>query len=271
VNHPDEHDDDPDGVTLWSGRLRAWPAAPDPDRNEDDTVATRRTTSGGSTGSSRAVENDERVPSHGDIASSRAVRRGDPPLSPPALADHRPASALDDVTAPPAQDDVAAPSVSDADTAPSRSRTPHAGAGLSRPGDASTIPAVIDESLPASVADTSTVPRAGVEPRLSASIADTEADSGPRGIRAVVPVVDGEPPAQREARSPIALRRESYAPRVDDPARVARASTGGAVRSSDAALVHPRRSPGRVRLVVLAAAVVAVVALAAVGVALLLG
>ncbi|KQR21496.1 MULTISPECIES: hypothetical protein [Microbacterium] len=261
MNDPDGHDDDPDGVTLWSGRLRAWPAAPEPDGNEDDTLSARRTTSGGGAPPSRAAENDERPPSHGDTAS-RAARRGDAPLPPPALADQRPPSALDDVTA---------PSVLDSDTAPSRSRTPHAGAGLSPPGDTSTIPAAIDGSLPASVADTSTVPRAGVEPRLSASIADTEEDSGPRGIRPVVPVVDGEPPAQREARSPVALRRESYAPRVDEPARVARASTGGAVRSSDAALVHPRRSPGRVRLVVLAAAVVAVVALAAVGVALLLG
>lgn len=245
MNDPDEHDDDPDGVTLWSGRLRPWPVAPGPDGNEDDTVGIRRTTPGGDTVSSREAERDE-------TASS----------SPPS-------PGVD--TAPSSLDDVAPPSSPDADTAPSRSRRPPAGSGRSLPGDTSTIPDAIDDSLSASVVDTSTVPRAGVEQRLSASVADTEADARPRGIRRPVPVADGEPPGERQARSPVALHRESYAPRVDEPARVARASTGGTARSGDAAVVHPRRSPGRARLVVLTAAIIVVVVLAALGVALLLG
>lgn len=257
MNDPDEHDDDPDGVTLWSGRLRPWPVAPGPDGNEDDTVGIRRTTPGGDTASSREAERDETAsssPPSPDVDTA--------PSSPPSP---------DVDTAPSSLDDVAPPSWPDADTAPSRSRRPPAGSGRSLPGDTPTIPAAIDDSLSASVVDTSTVPRAGVEQRLSASVADTEADARPRGIRRPVPVADGEPPGERQARSPVALHRESYAPRVDEPARVARASTGGTARSGDAAVVHPRRSPGRARLVVLTAAIIVVVVLAALGVALLLG
>jgi hypothetical protein len=147
--------------------------------------------------------------------------------------------------------------------------------GRSLPEDASAIPAAIGESAPASVVDTSTAPRTGIEPRLSASVADTEADSARRGARPPVPVSvpipDGEPPTKREARSPVALQRESYAPRVDAPARVARVSTGGAGRSGYSPFVRSRRSPRRAHLVVLTAAVVVVLLLAVVGVAFLLG
>lgn len=231
MNDVDEHDDDPDGVTLWSGRLRAWPVASGLNGDEDDTVRTRRPAPGRDTaGSSRAVELDASSPSLDDDVSP-----------------------LDD------------------DTAPSRRSTPPAGSERPPSEKTSTTSAPIDDGLSASVVDTSTIPRAGVEPRVSASVADTEAEARPRGIRPPAPVVDGEPPAEREARSPVALHRESYSPRVDEPARVARAAAGGAVRSGDAALVHPRRSAGRARLVVLTTAVLAVVVLAAVGVVLLLG
>lgn len=250
----DEYDDDPDGVTLWSGRLRASPVASDADG--EDTVRTRRTPGGVA---SRASDHGETAPADGDAAFSGTVPRDDPPPSP---ADDRSPSALADVTGSPVPDD---------DTAPSRSRTPRARSERSTPRNASANPAEIDEGVPASEVDTSTAPRAGVEPRVSASVADTEVDSRPRGIRPAVPVVDGGSPSEREARSPVPLQRESYAPRADEPARVVRSSADDAIRSGDAGLIHPRRSPGRAHLLVLAAALVAVVVIAAVGVALLLG
>lgn len=279
MNGPDEHDDGPDDVTLWSGRLRAWPVAPGVDESaDDDTVSTRRTTSVGGAVPSPAA-------SRHDLPLVPAALPDDPaPHAPPdvaaphAIEDVTARQKIDDITAPRAPDqvtmraallDVTAPSEPDDVTAPTRSRAAQAGAGRSRTGDPSAIPDAIDDDPPASVVDTSTAPRAGIEPRLTASVADTAADARPRGIRPPVPVVHGEPPAGREARSPVALQREAYAPRVDEPARVARASTVGTARSGDAALVHPRRGPSRARLAVLTAAVVAVVVLAAVGVALL--
>lgn len=280
MNGPDEHDDGPDDVTLWSGRLRAWPVAPGVDESaDDDTVSTRRTTSVGGAASSPAASRHDLPLVPATLPDDRAPHAPPDVAAPLAIEDVTARQEIDDITAPRAPDqvtmraallDVTAPSEPDDVTAPTRSRAAQAGAGRSRTGDPSAIPDAIDDDPPASVVDTSTAPRAGIEPRLTASVADTAADARPRGIRPPVPVVHGEPPAGREARSPVALQREAYAPRVDEPARVARASAVGTARSGDAALVHPRRGPSRARLAVLTAAVVAVVVLAAVGVALLL-
>ena len=74
----DEYDDDPDGVTLWSGRLRASPVASDADG--EDTVRTVRNAPGGVP--SRASDHDETVPADDAAALSRPVPRHDPPPSP---------------------------------------------------------------------------------------------------------------------------------------------------------------------------------------------
>ena len=112
-----------------------------------------------------------------------------------------------------------------------------------------------------------TPPRPG---RPAAAPSATRAKPVP-STRPTPPRIDDASGAVREARLPAALGREAYALRADAPVRVARRAADPRPSTTDAAATHPRRTRGWARLLILLAVMVAVVAVAAVGVALLLG
>lgn len=227
MSSPGGDDDDLDEVTLWAGRLRAWPTAPQADAEGDETVRSAR----------RAV-----AAGAGDPAGAEVAAVADAAADADADADEtvRSPRQATESTVP-----SLAPDAEGDETVRSPRRATSGGNGradASPSGGGSDVPSDDDT--------------AAIAPRL----------------RAPSPVADGTPPgAEREAHAPIALHREPYAPRRDAPVRVARNPATPAPPVQDAATVSPRRHRGGARLVVLAAAIVGVVALAAVGVALLLG
>lgn len=298
MSSPGGDDDDLDEVTLWAGRLRAWPTAPQADAEGDETVRSAR----------RAVAADRRKSAEADVdavADAEAVAGADAD----AVADETVRSPRQAVAGEPTP--ASAPEVDAEAVADETVRSPRADsggyerAGSGPAGRDSAVP-IDDDTAPmrsassrAEVAADVTDPDAGhtdataddtaaVGPRprgvaehpdaghtdtgdTDTTVDDTAAvGARPRGV--TDPVAEQTAPgAAREAHAPNALHRETYAPRRDAPVRVARNPATPAPPVQDAATVGPRRSRGGARLVVLAAAIVGVVALAAVGVALLLG
>lgn len=232
MSTPGGPDDDVDDVTLWAGRLRAWPVVPTLDEGDDATVRSARSTPAADDEASEEVID----PVDDTILLRPAARRSEaPPTS----------------TADPAPERDAP----DEDTAPSRSTGTRA---ERRAREADAIDAFSE------AAGTDTVAHA-------VEVDDTTAGSRPRAGEPAPPRIDDASGAVREARSPVALGREAYGPRADAPVRVARRAADPRPSMTNAAAAHPRRTRGGARLLILLAVMVAVVAVAGVGVALLLG
>lgn len=237
MSTPGGPDDDVDDVTLWAGRLRAWPVVPALDEGDDATVRSARPTPAADHEASEEVID----PVDDTLRVRPAARRSEAP--PTSMADPAPEQDAPDEDAP------------DEDTAPSR---PTGSRAERRSREAGAIDAVSE------AAGTDTVAHA-------VEADDTTAGSRPRAGEPAPPRIDDASGAVREARSPAALGREAYAPRADAPVRVARRAADPRPSTTDAAAAHPRRTRGGARLLILLAVMVAVVAVAAVGVALLLG
>lgn len=273
MSGPEGGDDDLDEVTLWAGRLRAWPAAPPSDAEGDDTVRSER----------RSAREPARAV---DAESDETVRWPRPPSAGGEPASGGPVDSEvlpDDDTAP----RRAARSRADvldheADDQTVRSRPaadftgPRPVVGVPAPevpaaGDpVATAPAADDLDG----ADTAAEATGADAPDADDTVDDDDTASAVhrRSPRAADPLVDATTPgAGREAHAPTALHRETYGPRVDAPVRVARSAVPSVPRVPDAAAVAPRHARGGARLLVLAAVIVGVVALAIVGVVLLLG
>lgn len=237
MSTPGGPDDDVDDVTLWAGRLRAWPVVPTLDEGDDATVRSARSTPAADDEASEEVID----PVDDTILLRPAARRSEAP--PTSTADPAPERDAPERDAP------------DEDTAPSRSTGTRA---ERRAREADAIDAFSE------AAGTDTVAHA-------VEVDDTTAGSRPRAGEPAPPRIDDASGAVREARSPAALGREAYAPRADAPVRVARRAADPRPSTTDAAAAHPRRTRGGARLLILLAVMVAVVAVAGVGVALLLG
>ena len=237
MSTPGGPDDDVDDVTLWAGRLRAWPVVPTLDEGDDATVRSARSTPAADDEASEEVID----PVDDTILLRPAARRSEAP--PTSTADPAPERDAPERDAP------------HEDTAPSRSTGTRA---ERRAREADAIDAVSE------AAGTDTVAHA-------VEVDDTTAGSRPRAGEPAPPRIDDASGAVREARSPVALGREAYGPRADAPVRVARRAADPRPSTTDAAATHPRRTRGGARLLILLAVMVAVVAVAAVGVALLLG
>ncbi len=242
MSTPGGPDDDVDDVTLWAGRLRAWPVVPTLDEGDDATVRSARSTPAADDEASEEVID----PVDDTILLRPAARRSEAP--PTSTADPAPER---DVP----ERDVPERDAPDEDTAPSRSTGTRA---ERRAREADAIDAFSE------AAGTDTVAHA-------VEVDDTTAGSRPRAGEPAPPRIDDASGAVREARSPVALGREAYGPRADAPVRVARRAADPRPSMTNAAAAHPRRTRGGARLLILLAVMVAVVAVAGVGVALLLG
>lgn len=252
MSGPFDVPDDPDDVTLWAGRLRAWPTPPadstdtaDSDDVDDDTAI-----------SSRNAPADDTVRVARDAPADDTVRVP------------RDAPADDTVRVPRPQPVPAAPEVLDDETVrvspPAPSRGPVEGGVV----DETTIPGRRRGVAPDAEAST--------DPDDGASTGDTAAGtrrarSRPRVEEPEIPF--GDPvPTPRGARIPTA-DHELYRPRADGAIRVTRTAVPArSTDAPDAAEVRPRdarRTRGRGALLV--AAVVLVLAVAAVAVFLLMG
>jgi hypothetical protein len=253
VSGPYDVPDDPDDVTLWAGRLRAWPtpAAAAPGSGDDeDTAISARPVADDTVRVSRPVPPDDTM-------------RVDRPAPVPAPADDtvrvdRPAPADDTVqvrraTPTPADDTVRGPrerpapesaaSLLDETTAPGRRRGADAGRD-------------------AAPAETSTAETAAGTRRARGR------QQGP-----TTELPSGDPaPRPREVRVP-AGEHELYRPRVDEAVRVTRAVPPARPDDApDAAEVLPRTPRrSRTRAIVLAGVVVVLVATATIALFLLMG
>ena len=252
MSTPGGPDDDVDDVTLWAGRLRAWPVVPTLDEGDDATVRSARSTPAADDEASEEVID----PVDDTILLRPAARRSEAP--PTSTADPAPERDVPERDVPERdvpERDAPERDAPDEDTAPSRSTGTRA---ERRAREADAIDAFSE------AAGTDTVAHA-------VEVDDTTAGSRPRAGEPAPPRIDDASGAVREARSPVALGREAYGPRADAPVRVARRAADPRPSMTNAAAAHPRRTRGGARLLILLAVMVAVVAVAGVGVALLLG
>lgn len=245
MSGPYDVPDEPDDVTLWAGRLRAWPTPPTgatdaaDDEIDDDTAVSPRQVAADTVRVERPVLSDETV----------RVERPSPQAAPA----HRPSTP---------------PDGEPADETISVERR--------RPRPSVDVPVPDDTTAPARARGVGTLDEAPADAPDETPTSDTAA--GTRRARSRVSVSTAAPPSgdpvptPREARLPVA-DHELYRPRADEAVRVAR--TAAPARSSDApdvAEVLPRSSRrARKRGLVLAVTVVVLVAAAAIGLFLLMG
>ncbi|WP_022878285.1 hypothetical protein [Microbacterium sp. B19] len=235
MSGPYDVPDDPDDVTLWAGRLRAWPtpptAAPETgdDEVDEDTAISVRPVADDTVRVRRQAPSDDTVrvdrPAPVPAPADDTVRV-DRPAPVPVPADDtvrvdRPSPPIDETTAPGRR--------RGADVAPAETSTADTEAGTRRA-------------------------------RRSPEVPTTELPSGDPA------------PRPREARVP-AGDHELYRPRVDEAVRVTRAAPPARPDDApDAAEVLPRTPRRtRTRAIVLAATVVVLVAAAAIALFLLMG
>ncbi|PTT18261.1 hypothetical protein DBR36_09615 [Microbacterium sp. HMWF026] len=244
MSGPYDRADDPDEVTLWAGRLRAWPTPPPAvDDVDDDTVLSRSVEPDDDTVLSRAVEpDDDTVLSAGESAADDTVRSvGEPAADDTVLS--RAVELVEDEG-------------EDAETTAPRRAAPAA------PDAQPLDDARIDEA---------TRPRRRID---EADGGDTEAGSRRSRRQAAQPepeVAALPVNAARQPLTPAALARETYAPHRDHAVRVSRSPVAPVRSERDASVVRPRRRRGAARVVTLVVVVAVVVAAAAIGLALLLG
>ncbi|MFM2721044.1 hypothetical protein [Microbacterium mcarthurae (nom. nud.)] len=255
MSGPYDRADDPDDVTLWAGRLRAWPTPPRSDVDGDDEVDDDTIVSPRPAPADDTVRVDRADPVDDTVISARPAPADDTVVSARATPVDDPA-----VSAFPEVDD---------ETAPRR-----------RPSDPSEPePGILpsDETAPGRRRSRPEVAGPGIPPTDTTSTGDTAAGerrarSRPRVSTAGLP--SGDPvPSAREARVPSAADHELYRPRADEAVRVARSAPAARAEDApDAAAVHPRAPRrGRGRGVALAVAVVLIVMGAAITLFLLMG
>jgi len=264
VSGPFDVPDDPDDVTLWAGRLRAWPTPPadstdtaDAHDVDDDTAI-----------SARNAPADDTIRVARDAPADDTIRVPRPAVDEPVREPHE-------------QPVPAAPEVVDDETVRVAPRPSPRGPVESGIVDETTIPGRRRGSAPAEAApddEASPAPdaEASTNPDDEASTGDTAAGtrrarSRPRVDEPEIP--SGDPvPTPRGARIPTA-DHELYRPRADGAIRVTRTAVPArSTDAPDAAEVRPRdvrRTRGRGALLV--AAAVLVLAVAAVAVFLLMG
>ncbi|MGC0368451.1 hypothetical protein [Microbacterium sp. SLBN-111] len=263
MSGPYDVPDDPDDVTLWAGRLRAWPTPPtvgtgtDEDEVDEDTAISARPVADDTVRVRRQVPPDDTVRVDRPAPADDTVRV-DRPAPVPAPADD---TVRVDRPAPvpaPADDTVR----------------------VDRPAP---VPAPADDTVrvdrPAPPVDETTAPgrrRGGDAAPAETSTADTAAGTRRARRSPEVPTTElpsGDPaPRPRDARVPSG-EHELYRPRVDEAARVTRAAPPARPDDApDAAEVRPRTPRRtRTRAIVLAVTVVVLVAAAAVALFLLMG
>lgn len=244
MSGPYDRADDPDEVTLWAGRLRAWPTPPSTvDDVDDETVLSRG-----------ADPDDDTVLSAGESAAGDTVlSRGAVPDDTTVLSTGEPAA--DDTLLSPAVELVEDEGADAETTAPRRA-----------------APAAPDaQPLDDARIDEATRPRRRID---EGDGGDTEAGSRRSRRQAAQPApAVAAPPvnAARQPLTPAALARETYAPHRDHAVRVSRSPVAPVRSEADASVVRPRRRRGTARVVTLVVVVAVVVAVAAIGLALLLG
>lgn len=276
MSGPFDVPDDPDDVTLWAGRLRAWPTPPadstdtaDSDDVDDDTAMSSRNAPADDTVRvARDAPADDTIRVARDAPADDTVRVPRPAVDEPVREPHE-------------QPVPAAPEVVDDETVRVAPRPSPRGPVEGGVVDETTIPGRRRGSAPAEDApDAEASPgpdaEASTDPDDGASTGDTAAGtrrarSRPRVEEPEIPF--GDPvPTPRGARIPTA-DHELYRPRADGAIRVTRtALPARSTDAPDAAEVRPRdvrRTRGRGALLV--AAAVLVLAVAAVAVFLLMG
>lgn len=268
MSGPHDSADDPDEVTLWAGRLRPWPAAPrqagtdDGDVDEDTVRSPRR-----GDGSSTVIDADE--------ATVRSPRDELDELDDDTVVVHargEAASELDEVTRrrPPSAPEVDERTrrrgeiLPEVDQVTRRRQVPAAD-----PDDATL-------RRPSGEPDDTTAPRARERSATvdGASELDDDTTAGRRRTGPAAPPIAAAgasdvPGAIRDASVPIALDRQTYAPRTQEPARVERRHPAPASRA-DEPVVRARSASRGVRRALLVSAIVVVAATVVVVAALLL-
>lgn len=259
MSGPFDRADDPDEVTLWSGRLRPWPAAPVSDV-DDETARTGETDLDDDTVVSRHHPDDVTVRSarheiDDDTVVSRSASDAPHPAPwHPAPAPFEPMDAAD------AADELTT-------TAPRR-----------RPVPAPDVDEVT-RRRPAPTPEVDDVTRR--RPAPAPEVDDTTAP-GTRARSVVAPAhpaPNHRAPAQevpgtvRAAHVPIAGEQQAYAPRTDEPVRAERRVVASEVRVPTGAPVGRRRTArrGAVRALVLAGVIVVLLGVAVAAAVLLLG
>ncbi len=269
MSGPYDVPDEPDDVTLWAGRLRAWPTPPTgatdaaDDEIDDDTAVSPRQVAADTVRVERPVLSDETVRGERPVLSDQTVRVERPVLSDQTVRVERPSP-----RAAPAHRPSTPPDGEPADETISVERR--------RPRPSVDVPVPDDTTAPARARGVGTLDESPADAPDETPTSDTAA--GTRRARSRVSVSTAAPPSgdpvptPREARLPVA-DHELYRPRADEAVRVAR--TAAPARSSDApdaAEVLPRSSRrARKRGLVLAVTVVVLVAAAAIGLFLLMG
>lgn len=277
MSGPFDRPDDPDEVTLWAGRLRAWPANP-PAPDDDDPPASAEADDL----DDATVRSDAREPDDATVIARRAeaveepddatliARRADPVEEPDdATVIARPASVDDEtVRRVPLDDETERRVLVDDRTSVRAEALPADDTAPGRRATRSPAPAIGEST------DDSTQPR-----RSPRGADDTHA--GSRRARRAEAATDASPSrrspdtgaAVREARVPAAHQREAYDPRVDAPIRVERSVAPARPEPGrDPALVRPRTARGGAwRALLIGAAVVLLLAAAAAAAVLLLG
>ncbi|PZO55739.1 MAG: hypothetical protein DI639_17815 [Leifsonia xyli] len=264
MSGPFDVPDDPDDVTLWAGRLRAWPTPPvesaatdDPDDVDDDTAISPR---------NAPADDTVRVARNAPADDTVRVARDAPADDTVRVA--RDAPADDTVRVPRPQPVPPAPEVVDDETV--RVSPPASSRGPVENG-------IVDETtIPGRRRGVAPEDEASTDPDDEASTGDTAAGtrrarSRPRVEEPEIP--SGDPvPTPRGARIPT-TDHELYRPRADQAIRVTRTAVPArSTDAPDAAAVRPRdvrRTRGRGALLV--AAAVLVLAVAAVAVFLVMG
>ncbi|MFG6280937.1 hypothetical protein [Microbacterium sp. S16(2024)] len=250
MSGPYDVPDDPDDVTLWAGRLRPWPARPDPavddgDEIDEDTAVSLR--------SARAEDTVRVVREEPSDATVRIVR--DEPSDETARARGGEGAA------------AATPDESFDDTIRgSREATPR-----------DDPPPALEETTAVGRRRRGAATSPEPEPPSDAPTGDTAAGtrrsrSRERVTTDALPSADPVP-RPRDARIPSGGAHELYRPRADEAIRVARsAPPARSDDAPDAAEVRPRSvRRGRTRGFLLLAAIVVVASAAAVALFLLMG
>lgn len=250
MSGPYDVPDDPDEVTLWAGRLRAWPTPPtpgDPDDIDGDTAISSRP----------AVADDTvRVVRDAPVDDTVRVEREEPTDDTVRVRRDRP----------------------DADRGPGPADAPadetvRVTRDRSEPADA---PPVDETTAPGRRRGDGSSPATPVDADDEARTGDTAAGTRrarSRGRLEALDIPSGDPvPAPRRARVPDA-DHALYRPRADEAIRVTRAvPPARPIDAPDAAMVRPRTARrARIRGVILAAAVLLVVAGATITLFLLMG
>lgn len=293
-------DDDPDEVTLWAGRLRAWPAPPSTgdldgtarsaragtaaaddvaeDGVEDTAFSARR--GAGALGAAGGGLDDTQLSARRGAGTVGAAggALGDTQLSARRGAGVAGAAGetFDDTVRSPRARAAATGEVPASDS-DDTVRSARAGTGASDALPPDRHGRVGPETPESPDADASAVPGEPREEQTAPSRTGRIRFDGSRGVsdagagRTRRPTDAGPAGGGRQASVPDVRHSYPYAPRLDGALRVARTPAARASSIGEAVAASPRRARGRSRLVLLSLVIALVAAAAALGVVLLLG